>query len=382
MFDMELGEELTLIQDTVRRFANERLAGEYREFEQARAIPDAILTEFSGLGLSGLELPEHLNGAGLGALARSVVLEELAAGDAGSVLALDGIGAAQYALSELGGEDALESYILPLLDDPHARALLVWHDETFRGAAALKRNVRNRDSLSGGEPSSGGTYDGCVPWVPAESAELIVILDPLGASVIRSGFKLKPLKGSGLRASGGAELEFIDAPIVERWENKTAAARALARWQLYTAALLVGVMRIAAETSRQYAMERVAFGKPIAHHQALAFLIADMHTAVDGSRIMVQEAAWRADNSLPFESAAALAFIEAVESAMFVTPNALQIFGGQGFMQDLPLEKYMREARTLGLMSGGIDLAKAIAGDSICATEGKFEFSPIMSEEV
>ncbi len=372
MFDMELGEDLTLIQDMVRRFATDVLAEQYRDFEDARCLPDSIITEFEGLGLAGLELPESLGGANLGAVAKTMVLEELGAGDAGSVFALDAIGAALYPIIEPGGSEAVESHLLPLLGDSSARALLVWDEGDAVRCPTLQHNER--------------TYDGTIPWVPADTAELVVILDRQGASVVTSGFTLKAVKASGLRASGGAELQFIDAPIVERWEDKAAASRALARWQLYTSALLVGVMRIAAETSRNYAMDRVAFGKPIAHHQALAFLIADMHSAVDSSRIMVQEAAWRADHSLAFEGAAAMAFVEVVESAMFVTPNALQIFGGQGFMQDLPLEKFMREARTLGLMAGGIDLAKSIAGAEVCSTVldgddgvGGFNLSPFTS---
>ena len=88
--------------------------------------------------------------------------------------------------------------------------------------------------------------------------------------------------------------------------------------------LLVGLMHTAAETSREYAMQRVAFGKPIAHHQALAFLIADMRSAVDATRILVQEAAWRADRGLGFTGAAATAFVEAVEAAglIFIGPPA------------------------------------------------------------
>ncbi|MFZ5655179.1 MAG: acyl-CoA dehydrogenase family protein [Pseudomonadota bacterium] len=368
MFDMTLGEELALIRDQVRRFATGVLSERQREFEDAHAVPESVQTDFAALGLAALELPETLGGAGLGALAKALVLEELGAGDPGAALALDTPGAALYPLLELGGEAALAAHVVPLLDRPGARALLVW---------------------GGGERPGGGrkplcgthTCDGTIPWVPAQGAELVVVLDGEGAAVLDSGYRFTPVKGSGLRAAGAAQLEFIDAPIRERWRDRPGAARALARWQLHTAALLVGLMRTAAETSREYAMQRVAFGKPIAHHQALAFLIADMHSAVEATRLLVQEAAWRADRGLPFAGAAATAFVEAVEAGMFVTPNALQIFGGQGFMQDLPLEKYLREARTLGLMAGGVDLAREIAGAEVAASAGGFDLSPILAEE-
>lgn len=368
MFDMSLGEDLSLIQDQVRHFSTRVLHERHREFEERHEVPESVVAEFAALGLAGLELPETLGGAGLGALAKVLVLEELGAGEPGAALALDGLGAALYPLAELGGPAAIETYAVPLLDKPAARALLVWGDSERPGG--------NRKPLCGAD-----TCDGTIPWVPAQHADRVVVLDREGAAVLDSGFRFTPLKGSGLRAAGAAQLDFIDAPIRERWQDREGAARALARWQLHTAALMVGLMRTAAETSREHAMQRVAFGKPIAHHQALAFLIADMRSAVDATRILVQEAAWRADRGLPFTGAAATAFVEAVEASMFVTPNALQIFGGQGFMQDLPLEKYMREARTLGLLAGGVDLARDIAGTEVTTSSDGFALSPILAEE-
>ncbi|MEZ0122565.1 MAG: acyl-CoA dehydrogenase family protein [Candidatus Reddybacter sp.] len=363
MFELDPGEDISLIVDVVQRFATDILSQQYRDFEADKALPDTVLNRYSALGLSAMELPEILGGAGLGSRAKCAVLEELGYGDPGAALALDGIGPTLYAISELGGDSALENIILPRLNDPNARIALVWD----AGDARKKHNLRR----------SNNHYSGTVPWLPCADADLLVILDKQGASLIESGFTFSPLKGSGLRAAGAAELTLVQAPIAERWDNAAGAARALAKWQLYIAALLVGVSRVAADTSREYAMERVAFGKPIAHHQALAFLITDMRTAVDSSRLLVQDAACRADAGQPFEAVAAAAFVEAVENALFVTPNALQIFGGQGFMQDLPLEKYMREARTLGLLAGGIDLAKEIAGQALCGIDGSVELSAL-----
>jgi len=363
MFELDPGEDITLIVDVVQRFSTDILSQQYRDFEADKALPGTVLNSYSALGLGAMELSETLGGAGLGSRAKCAVLEELGYGDPGAALALDGIGPALYPIAELGGDSAVESIILPRLNDPAARIALIWDDDDSRKKHALQRTDNH--------------YSGTVPWLPCSGAELLVILDKQGASIIESGFSFTPLKGSGLRAAGAAELVLNQAAITERWDDPTAAARALAKWQLYIAALLVGLSRVAAETSREYAMERVAFGKPIAHHQALAFLITDMRTAVDSSRLLVQDAACRADTGQPFEAAAAAAFVEAIENALFVTPNALQIFGGQGFMQDLPLEKYMREARTLGLLAGGIDLAKEIAGQALCSIEGTVELSAL-----
>lgn len=345
MIDLDPGEELTLIQDTARKFATEALNPAQRDFEATREVAADIRTAFAEIGLGALEIPEELGGAGLGAVAKVTVLEELAAGDAGSAIALDPLGAALYAVSELGGDGAVEQYCLPLLEQDRARAVLVLADEATLNIGA-------------------GTVSGTIPWVPADRVDLLAILTREGAVLVTDGLALEKLKGSGLRAAGASEIQLDNAPIAAAWQDKTGAARALARARLGAAALLCGVMRTACIYSREYAKDRVAFGKPIAHHQGLAFLIVEMNAALEGARILTQEAASRADQGRAFEVAAAQAFVEAAEQAAYIGPNALQILGGPGFMADLPVEKYMRECRALGLLYGGIDRAREDIGQT------------------
>ena len=356
MIDFDPGDELSLIQDTAREFARQQLWTNQREFEAARAVSPDVREAFREIGLATLELPEALGGAGLGALARTLVLEELGAGDPGAAIALDPLGPALYPLSELGGERALAEIAQPLLERPEVRAVLVAGD---RSALRVE----------------GQKVSGEIPWVPADRVDLIVALEAEGALVIDSGFECKPVRGAGLRAAGGSTIQLDGAPVRARWEDPAGARRALARARLYVASLLSGVVRQAAEYSREYALGRVAFGRPIAHHQALAFLIADMASAVDGARLLIQEAAWRIDSGGEPAEVCATAFLEAAEAAIFVTPNALQILGGHGFMQDYPVEKLMREARVLSLMLGGVDAARNDAGNELALAEGPIELS-------
>jgi alkylation response protein AidB-like acyl-CoA dehydrogenase len=147
------------------------------------------------------------------------------------------------------------------------------------------------------------------------------------------------------------------------------AARARARTRLYIASLLLGVMRAACDFSREYAKERQAFGKPIGHHQALAFLITDMQMALDGARLLVRHAAWRLDHDLPSESQAASALAECIDASRLIGPNSVQILGGHGFMSDYPVEKYMREGRALGLLFGGFDAAIEESSRHLCQSD-------------
>jgi alkylation response protein AidB-like acyl-CoA dehydrogenase len=343
VIDFGLDDELELLRSTARAFAEAELRPREREHEAARAIAPEAARRCREIGLADVELPERLGGGGLGALARALVLEELAAADAGAALALDPLGPALYPLLELAGDAGLDALAAPLLEQAGARAVLAY-------VPALEL------------PAAGGTLSLALPWVPADRVDLLILLARDGACAVRDGIALERLRGAGLRAAGASALRLERAPVAAAWRDARAAARALARARLYVASLLVGTMRASAEYSRAYALERVAFGRPIAHHQALAFLIADMAAAVEGSRWLVWEAAARVDAGGAADEAAATAFTEAAEQSLFVTPNGLQILGGHGFMQDYPVEKWMREARTLGLLLGGVDAAREDAG--------------------
>jgi alkylation response protein AidB-like acyl-CoA dehydrogenase len=352
LLELELGDELELVRATAREIADAELRPVHRACERDRAVGASARAAFAEIGFATLEWPDALGGSALGALARFLVLEELGAADAGAALALDPLGPALYPLLELGGEAALRRWGEPVAAEAGARAVLVWNGPGSRAALA----------------DDGASISGRVPWVPADRVDLVVVLDTTGAAVIDGGAALEPLRGAGLRAAGASELTLRSAPVRERWRDPAAAARALARARLYASALLVGVMREAADYSRQYAVERVAFGRPIAHHQALAFLIADMAAAVDMARLVGWDAAWRLDEGLPACEPCATAFAEAAEQAMFVAPNGVQILGGHGFMQDYPVEKWMREARALGLLLGGVDAAREDAGRELVAS--------------
>jgi len=351
VFDFDAGDDLDLIVETARSFAGEELSPRLRDHEAARAIEAGVRAKFAEMGLARLELPEAAGGAGLGSLARALVNEELAAADAGAALALDPLGAALYPLLEMGDEGALRELALPLLGGDGARALLVCESD-----AALATPI----------DGPGDRMTGTVPWVPADRCDLLVLLGRESAAAVREGITLERLHGSGLRAAGASELRLDDAPVVARWHGLRGATRALARARIHQASLLLGVLRQAADFSREYALERRAFGKPIAHHQALAFLITDMRMAVDGARLLLHEAAWRLDVAEGGEAAAAAAYAEAIDASLLVGPNGVQILGGHGFMQDYPVEKWMRESRALGLAMGGLDAAREDAGRALC----------------
>ncbi|MCW5235381.1 acyl-CoA dehydrogenase family protein [Verminephrobacter eiseniae] len=343
MIDFCCGQELQSMLDTAARFAQERLWPAQRDFEQQRGVPEPVQQLARAIGFDRIDWPEASGGAGMGALARVLVSEQLAAGCPGAALALQPLGSVAQALLAFGGAAALRAHVLPLLDRPGARALLVfdprqpWHSQAQGAGVALS---------------------GTLPWLPTDRVDLLALLGRTGLQLVTRGIDLVPVPGAGLQAAGASQVRLQCAPVDAAWHDPGAAALALAHARVQLAALLVGQMHAAAEYARRYALERVAFGRPIAHHQALAFLIVDMRSAVDAARLLLHEAAWRLDAGQPAGAAAATALIEAVENAVFIGANAVQILGAAGFMRDHPVEKQLRELRALGLLLGGADAAR------------------------
>jgi len=321
VFSFGLSEEERLVQETAQRFAHDRLLPELRTHERARAVPAALADEFRALGLDVADAGQEL-----GAFAKTLVLEELAAVDPGAALALDRPGLALPALAAAG-------------------------QTAPRGRGVVIEDVEDRF------PIAGGRISGEHPWVPADELAVAVVLQGGRGFVVCEGWQLTPIRACGLDAAGAARLA-LDAPLAATIDDPCAIARVRARIRTMIAALLIGAARGALAYAMRYATDRTAFGRPIAHHQALAFLIADLATGVDVARLAVWRAAAALDDGRTGEWEAASALAEAAEQALVVGPSAVQILGGHGFMKDHPVEKWMRDIRTLAQLAGGRDEAE------------------------
>lgn len=337
---MEFGirDDDQMIVDSLTAFAGEQLRPNLRAAEAARAPSPEVRASFAELGFEALDVPEAANGVGLGVLTRALANRTLGQADAGAALALDRLGPAVYVLEAFGGAEAVARLAGPILENPDTRVALV---------------VENEDRAL----SEGGKITGTVPWAPVDRADLVVGLGPTSAWVMQAGASAEPVKSIGLHAAGASRLT-LDGVAAAAWTDPAAAELALAKTRLYYASLLVGVLYDSTEFSRAYAMERVAFGQPVAHHQGMAFMIVDMFNAVEQVRLLVEDAARRIEAGQDGRQHAAAAFVEAVDASRYVGPNGVQILGGHGFMRDFPMEKAMRETRALGLLAGGVERAR------------------------
>jgi len=126
-------------------------------------------------------------------------------------------------------------------------------------------------------------------------------------------------------------------------------------------------LRASFEYALNYSKERVAFGKPIAQHQVIAFMLADMATEIDAARLLTWKAAWLLDKGQPAQTEASMALVQATEMATRVTIDAVQILAGHGYIQDHPVEKWMRDARTMAMVVGTTQVQNIIIGRGISA---------------
>jgi len=339
MIDFSTDSDIELIADAARRFAQDALAPHQRTAETARSLPASTLEQARDMGLDRACWNERHGGSGVNWAGWIQILSELARGDAAAAVAIDAFGRSYDALLQAGQDDWIERFLIP--GGQATRHAVVVHDlhDVLRGHAS-------------------GRLDGTLPWANTAQADLVLVVHPGGVCVLAEGFSLENVPGLALQAAGASRIRFVHAPVAARREDPALAQAILARARLRQAGIMLGVLEAASTYAREYALQRVAFGKPIAHHQALAFLLVDMNSAVAQTRLLVQEAACRLDAGDTDLDACNQAFIQACEAGHFVGPNAVQVLGAAGFMRDYPVEKYMRELTALGLALGGADAAR------------------------
>ncbi len=360
------------IVEQVHAFAADEMRPAARTCEERGGLPDALLTRTHAIGLPMLEYPERLGGLGLGMATRVLVEEELAWGDAGIAAALPGPGMAGYAVLECAAPTAAEVLLAPFTCDVRRSGALLVGDDV---SGCEPEGVR----LTAVQEAPGWRLRGRLfPLAPADAGLLAVIAaGPAGrpevfafdgdAPGVSVGPRL-PTLGLGALASAEVSLDCAleDAACLERPER---LAEVLDRARLVTAARAVGLARAAFEHAARYATERRAFGRPVAEHQAIAFMVADMAVAIDAARALLWRAAWRFDRGERAGAEVAMALAQALEAAMTVSTDAVQVLGGHGFMQDHPVEKWMRDAKSLALAWGTTQAAHRTIVEGLSAAD-------------
>jgi alkylation response protein AidB-like acyl-CoA dehydrogenase len=307
-------EDEAALLEAAARFGAERLRPAERAHEKARGYPPALRAEWQAAGFATLALPAERGGAGQPLGVCVEVWAKLAEADPGAAVGLG---------SALPG---------------------------FASLAAWSELAAEPGALACAEPGATASEApaGRLAWLPARELAWLLLLDERGVWLLRRP-GLLPLEARpvGLQACGGVELR-LDGARAEAAGDAAVAECLLAEARAFAAALLVGTARDAVAYAARYARERVAFGRPIAHHQGLAFQLVDLATEVDAAASLLGAAATSGE---PAALAASHAF--AAETAAHVCERALQVLGGHGYLYDHPVEKRMRDARAITSLFGG-----------------------------
>ncbi len=356
MYDFAISAESELVRGAAVQFAKEHLRRLGRASEDAGEPLAEVVSRFVETGFPEVEWPASMDGSGLDPLDKAIVLEALAFGDAPLTLALDGLGPAFYPLVEMGGTRGLD-FVAEHRGCP-ARAWVVIDDDGERFSI-------DEDS---------GRIQGAWPWVPRRELELLVVLRGDEAYVVSEGIAATPIKACAGRAAGALEVA-VDGPIEAHFESPNGSRRARARLRIYASSLLLGIADATLKYAVAYTQERIVFGRPIAHHQGIAFLLAELATRLDGARLALWQAAWALGEDGDPTAAAAHAFMDAIEVALDCGEQGVQLLGGHGYTQDHPAEKWMREARTFAQLWGGRDAALQDLTDRVMGASAKVGFA-------
>ena len=350
MIDFEPTEEQALIVETVHQFAENEIRPIARESDESGSLSQAALNGAHELGLVANGIPEEYGGGGEpSAMLGCLIAEELAWGDLSSALGILSPSLLATPVARFGTEEQ-RARILPTLTGPKfVPGALAAVEPRFDSDVHRPQTTANPEG-------NGFRIEGIkcqVPWIEGGN-EVLVFAESEGSTqgflVPRDadGLTAELEKNLGTHALPMAELTFsgVQVPASARLGGDTApgVSELIDRGRVGLAACAVGMSRAALEVSRDYAKERETFGSPIATRQAIAFKIADMAIEIDGARMLTWEAACALDTGKPSARLATLAYSQARRVALKVSDDAVQIFGGHGFIREYLPEMYLRNA--------------------------------------
>ena len=377
---MILSEEQEMIRDTARSFAQERLAPKAAEWDREARFPRDEVMEMGKLGFLGILIPEEWGGAGADHVSMALATEEVAAGDGG----LSTVMSVQNSVTcmpiyRFGTEAQKETYLRPLASGTALGAFCLTEPQAGSDASALKTTARregNKWVLNGTKQfiTSGENADYALVFAVTDKeagkkglSAFIVPTDTPGYQVASKERKL------GQRTSDTCQIALDDVEVLpdqmlgEEGEGYKIALSNLEGGRIGIAAQSVGMARAALDHAVAYAKERESMGTAIMNHQAVSFRLADAATQVEAARQLVLHAAALRDAGVPCLKECSMAKLFASEMAERVVSDALQTFGGYGYVEGFPLERIYRDVRVCKIYEGTSDIQRLVISRALAA---------------
>ncbi|MFA5385399.1 MAG: acyl-CoA dehydrogenase family protein [Eubacteriales bacterium] len=368
----ELTDEQKEIQKLARDFAKKEIIPVASEYDKKAEMPWPIIQKAFDIGLWNLNVPEKYGGQGVDCLTEVLIYEEIAYGCLGVYGAFGGTSLALTPLLLSGTEEQKEKFLTGFTKSAKLAAFAMTEPNAGSDASAVStraQKVGDEYTINGVKCfiTHGGIADLHTVFASIDRSKgikgLTAFIIPAGTTGLSMGKKEDKM---GDRASHIAEvlLEDVRVPVANRLGNEgegfKIAMRTLDITRTTIAAAAVGVAQRAVDEAVRYAKQRVQFGKPIAEQQAIQFMLADMAMAVMASRSLVWQAAAKVDAGQVDGMLSATAKCVASDTAMKVTVDALQIFGGYGYMKEYPMEKLMRDAKITQIYEGTNQIQRQI----------------------
>jgi alkylation response protein AidB-like acyl-CoA dehydrogenase len=373
MQDLELTEEQVMIRDMARDFARNEIAPHAQAWEKAGWIDDALVTKMGELGLLGMIVPDEWGGSYIDYVAYALAVEEISAADGatGTLMSVHSSVGCGPVLNY--GSDAQKQQWLTKLATGQAIGCFCL---TEPQAGSEAHNLRTRAQMEDGQWVLNGSKQFVSNGKRAQLAIVFAVTDPdlgkrgLSAFLVPTdnpGYSVDRMEHKmGIRASDTCAVTLSNCRIPadnllgERGKGLAIALSNLEGGRIGIAAQALGIARAAFEAALGYARERVQFDKPIIEHQSVANLLADMHTRINASRLLVLHAARLRTAGKPCLSEASQAKLFASEMAEWVCSKAVQIHGGYGYLEDYPVEKYYRDARITQIYEGSSEIQRLL----------------------
>ncbi len=373
MHDLELSEEQRMIRDMARDFARHEIAPHAEAWAKAGWIDDAVVTRMGELGLLGMVVPDSWGGSYTDYVAYALAVEEVSAADAatGTLMSVhNSVGCGP--VLNYGSEAQKQEWLAALASGAAIGCFCL--TEPHAGSEA--NNLRTRAELQGGSWVLNGAKQFVSNGKRAKLAIVFAVTDPelgkkgLSAFLVPTdnpGFVVdRSEKKMGIKASDTCAVTLNNCVIPaanllgQRGKGLAIALSNLEGGRIGIAAQALGIARAAFEAALLYARERVQFGKPIIEHQSIANKLADMHTQINASRLLILHAARLRTAGHPCLSEASQAKLFASEMAERVCSDAIQIHGGYGYLEDYPVERYYRDARITQIYEGSSEIQRLL----------------------
>jgi len=360
-FDLTPDDDQKMILETVEEFADEILRPAARDADAAASYPQDLIAKAAELGITAINIPEDFDGiaAHRSTVTNALVAEALAYGDMGLALPILAPGGVASALTHWGSADQQAIYLQEFAgaNVPQACVAIAEPHALFDPTALKTTAART---------PSGYRLNGVKSLIPAAAdAELFIVGAQLSGKpalfIVESstqGVSVTADPSMGIRAAalGRVELDNVSVPLSARLGEEDATdsdySEAIALARLGWAALAVGTSHAVLDHVVPYVKERQAFGEPIAHRQAVAFMTANIAIELDGLRLITWRGASRAQQGLPFAREAALAKRLGTDKGMQIGLDGVQLLGGHGYTKEHPVERWYRDLRVIGVAEG------------------------------